>query len=73
MSSEKAASGNKLESDKIFTASQADVKPLVPPEIEKQYLRVGDKFYHPKNTDLVAFEDKGVAATQELTHVPGFR
>ena len=59
VSSEKAASGNKLESDEIFTASQADVKPLVPPEIEKQYLRVGDKFYHPKNTDLVAFEDKG--------------
>ena len=25
----------------------------------KRYLRVGDKFYHPKNTDLVAFEDKG--------------
>ena len=59
VNSEKAASGNKLESDEIFTASQADVKPLVPPEIEKQYLRVGDKFYHPKNTDLVAFEDKG--------------
>lgn len=59
VSSEKAASGNKLESDEIFTASQADVKPLVPPEIEKQYLRVGDKFYHPKNTDLMAFEDKG--------------
>lgn len=59
VSSEKAAAGNKLESDEIFTASQSDVKPLVPPEIEKQYLRVGDKFYHPKNTDLVAFEDKG--------------
>lgn len=50
--------GNKVESDEIFTASQ-DIKPLVPPEIEKRYLRVGDKFYHPKNTDLVAFEDKG--------------
>ena len=59
VSSEKTASGNKLESDEIFTASQADVKLVVPPEIEKQYLRVGDKFYHPKNTDLVAFEDKG--------------
>lgn len=59
VSSEKTASVNKLESDEIFTASQADVKQVVPPEIEKQYLRVGDKFYHPKNTDLVAFEDKG--------------
>lgn len=57
--SAKAASDNKVESDEIFTASQADVKPVVPPEIEKQYLRIGDKFYHPKNTDLVAFEDKG--------------
>jgi len=55
----KSASGNTLESDEIFTASQADIKPLIPQDIEKQYLRVGGKFYHPKNTDLVAFEDKG--------------
>lgn len=48
--------GNRIESDEILTASQ---KPIVPPDIEKQYLRVGDKFYHPMNTDLVAFEDKG--------------
>lgn len=53
------AGGNRVESDEIFTASQSDIKPVVPPEIEKQYLRVGDKFYHPKNTELVAFEDKG--------------
>ena len=59
VASEKTPSDNKVESDEIFTASQADVMPVVPPEIEKQYLRVGDKFYHPKNTDLVAFEDKG--------------
>lgn len=51
--------GNGVESDEIFTATQADTKAIVPPEIEKQYLRVGDKFYHPKNTELVAFEDKG--------------
>lgn len=50
---------NKVESDEIFTASKAEVKPAVPTEIEKQYLRVGDKFYHPKNTTVVAFEDKG--------------
>jgi hypothetical protein len=58
-SSEKSASGNKVESDEIFTATQSDIKPVIPSEIEKQYLRVGDKFYHPKNTDSVAFEDKG--------------
>lgn len=56
---EKTASDNKVESDEIFTATQRDVKPVVPPEVEKQYLRVGDKFYHSKNTDMVAFEDKG--------------
>lgn len=49
---------NKVESDEVFTAGQRG-KPIVPPEIERQYLRVGDKFYHPKNTDRVAFEDKG--------------
>lgn len=56
---DKKASGNAVESDEIFTASQADIKPLVPQDIEKHYLRVGGTFYHPKNTDLVAFEDKG--------------
>ena len=50
---------NKVESNEIFTARQMDVKAVVPPEVEKQYLRVGDKFYHPSNTDMVAFEDKG--------------
>lgn len=54
-----APGGNGVESDEIFTATQAETKPVVPPDIEQQYLRVGDKFYHPKNTDLVAFEDKG--------------
>lgn len=54
-----APGGNGVESDEIFTATQGDAKAVIPAEIEKQYLRVGDKFYHPKNTDLVAFEDKG--------------
>ncbi len=54
-----ATSGNKVESDEVFTASDAAVKPVVPAEVEQKYLRVGDKFYHPKNTDVVAFEDKG--------------
>lgn len=56
---EKGASANKVESDEIFTATQSDIKLAVPSDIEKQYLRVGDKFYHSKNTELVAFEDKG--------------
>jgi len=55
----KSSADNKVESDEAFTARQNDRKPVVPPDIEKQYLRVGDKFYHHKNTDTVAFEDKG--------------
>lgn len=55
----KAASDNQVESDEIFTASQPDVRPAVPPEVEKKYLRVGDKFYYPNNTEQAAFEDKG--------------
>lgn len=55
----KAPGDNKVESDEIFTATQTEVKPAVPPDVEKQYLHVGNKFYHSKNTDLVAFEDKG--------------
>ena len=54
-----APKGNKVESDEIFTAQQADVRPAVPVDIERQYTRVGDKFYHPKHKDLVAFEDRG--------------
>lgn len=55
----KAASDNQVESDEIFTASQPDVRPAVPPEVEKKYMRVGDKFYYPNNTEQAAFEDKG--------------
>lgn len=55
---QRGQASNKVESDEVFTAGQRD-KQVVPPEIERQYLRVGDKFYHPKNTDRVAFEDKG--------------
>lgn len=56
----KQASENKINSDEMFTTEKnADVKPVIPPEIESQYLRTGDKFYHPKTPELVAFEDKG--------------
>lgn len=56
---ERSMPSNKVEPDEIFTASETNAKLLVPSEIEKRYLRVGDKFYYSKNTDLVAFEDKG--------------
>lgn len=56
---DKRAGGNQVESDEIFTASQSDRRAAVPPEIETQYLRVGSKFYYPKQPEVVAFEDKG--------------
>ena len=57
--SDAAPPGNAVESDEVFTATRAARTTLVPPAIEKRYLRVGNTFYHPKNTDLVAFEDNG--------------
>lgn len=51
--------GNYVDSDEVFTASKADVRSIVPVEVEQKYLRIGDKYYHPKNRDVVAFEDKG--------------
>ncbi|MDR2031374.1 MAG: hypothetical protein LBP86_03750 [Azoarcus sp.] len=56
---DKARGGNRVESDEIFTATQRENQSVVPPEVEKRYIHVGNKFYYPKNTDLVAFEDKG--------------
>jgi len=50
---------NQVESDEVFTATQPDIRPIVPSEVEMKYLRVGDTFYNSKNTDLVAFEDRG--------------
>lgn len=56
---EKAPTTNQVESDEIFTARQPDLKSIVPPEVEKKYIRVGERFYSPNNTEQVAFEDKG--------------
>ena len=51
---------NILNSDETFTAGDSvKVKPVIPAEIESQYHQKGDKFYHPKTPELVAFEDKG--------------
>jgi len=51
--------GNQVVSDEVFTASREEARPLLPVEVEERYLRVGSRFYHPRNTDVVAFEDKG--------------
>lgn len=50
---------NQVESDEILTATQPDPRPVVPPEVSRQYLRVGDKFHDPVKTNEVVFEDKG--------------
>jgi hypothetical protein len=55
----KAATGNRIESDEIFTASKAESQFAVPKEIERKYVRDGNRFYDPKEGSTVAFEDKG--------------
>jgi Large polyvalent protein-associated domain 7 len=54
-----AGNQNHLDSDEIFTASQSEIRPIVPEDVAQKYKQVGDKFYsRPAGTDLV-FEDKG--------------
>lgn len=55
----RAAGNNQVTSDEVFTASKDEAKPILPIEVQEKYLRVGRKFYHPKNTNTAAFEDKG--------------
>ncbi len=50
---------NQVESDEIMTANRETRKPVLPPEIERQYVSVGTKYYDHKKPDVVAFEDKG--------------
>jgi len=57
----KAIENNAIESDNLFADTQHKNKTLIPPDIEKQFLRVGNKFHYAKNKDVVAFEDKGNA------------
>ena len=69
----KAATANAVESDEVFTATQRDARKdgqtHIPSAIEKQYLRVGNKYFDPKNTDAAAFEDKGnKLETQSNSH-----
>jgi hypothetical protein len=51
--------GNQVVSDEVFTAAKDEIKPILPAEVEERFLRVGTRFYHPRNTSVVAFEDKG--------------
>jgi hypothetical protein len=50
---------NQVESDEIMTANRETRKPVLPPEVERQYVSVGTKYYDHKKPDVVAFEDKG--------------
>jgi hypothetical protein len=51
--------GNEVESNEIFTATQQPSKTAIPRDIENAYLRVGAKFYDPKDSETLVFEDKG--------------
>lgn len=55
----RAPGENQVVSDEVFTATKDEIKPIVPAEVEDRFLRVGTRFYHPRNTSVVAFEDKG--------------
>ncbi len=50
--------GNSIERKTIFTELDKK-KALVPEQIQKTYLQVGNRFYYERNPDQLAFEDKG--------------
>lgn len=50
---------NNVESDEILTAPKEPVRPVLPPEVEREYVNVGSKYYSQKNPEVEAFEDKG--------------
>ncbi|TKB23478.1 hypothetical protein FCL47_22240 [Desulfopila sp. IMCC35006] len=49
-------SENTIESDEIFTASEPEKNPVLPPDLEKEYTKVGNKYYAENGS---SFEDKG--------------
>lgn len=49
---------NQVESDEVFTATNSSAK-AVPADVQQRYVRVGDKYFHPRNTESPVFEDKG--------------
>lgn len=54
-----ASSGNKVESDEIFTASQIEVQQVVPDEVAKRYTKSGNRFYDAADPSQPDFLDKG--------------
>lgn len=58
--------GNKVVDDDLFSefskksdSKKVPVQDVVPAEIDRDYIRVGDKFHFAKRPDLEAFRDKG--------------
>lgn len=49
-------SENTIESDEIFTASEPEKNPVLPLDLEKEYTKVGNKYYAENGS---SFEDKG--------------
>ncbi len=50
---------NGIESDEIFTPTKTKGKDAIPPEVERDFIRVGDKFHYANKPSTVAFEDHG--------------
>lgn len=50
---------NGIESDEIFTPTKTNGKDAIPPEVERDFIRVGDKFHFANKPSTVAFEDHG--------------
>jgi hypothetical protein len=53
------ARDNQVESDEILTASREAKKTVIPPDVQRHYVNVDNKYYSQKNPSVVAFEDKG--------------
>lgn len=50
---------NQVAADEVFSAVKDACQLVVPAEVQDKYLRVGSKYYDPRYTRVVAFEDKG--------------
>lgn len=48
---------NGIESDEIFTPTKTKGRDAIPPEVEREFIRVGDKFHFANKPSTVAFED----------------
>ncbi len=50
---------NEVESDGIFIPKHSESKSVIPPDIENQYTKKGDQYFHLAKPDELIFEDKG--------------